>query len=299
MADERYFKEPRFLQFPRHRAGYSDRTAWVMSVLADLAYSAPGPAMDAALAEVGFTFQKSFEARFFDKYDTQGILVHGPDYAVLAFRGTVATDIANWVTDLNFRARKIEGGLEVHDGFWTAFDPLRQPLQDELSALGKPFYIAGHSLGGALAVLATFSFHPLFPDLIEACYTFGCPKVGNLAFLESLYKVPVYQVIHHSDLVPHVPPRLLSGFHDSGDIRHLLDGGVEVRGVKGWATGAEWFLRILVNWVLGMATSLFGRVPVLRGAVRRVVGPQVVIEDHSIARYSDCLLQIARDRNPA
>ena len=59
-----------------------------------------------------------------------------------------------------------------------------------------------HSLGGALALLAT---KLVAPDVDGACYTFGAPRVANYEYFSEV-KTPVYRVVNSSDIVPRVPP---------------------------------------------------------------------------------------------
>ena len=96
----------------------------------------------------------------------------------------------------------------MHPGFWAAFDAVKKQIVDKLDESGLeglPLYITGHSLGGALAVVAAYA---LESDRIAAAYTFGGPRVGNLQFGQRI-KPPVYRVIHASDIVPRLPPGIL------------------------------------------------------------------------------------------
>ena len=55
-----------------------------------------------------------------------------------------------------------------------------------------PNYVAGHSLGGALAQLAAHDiqteFKQQYPQLWVSCYTLGGPRVGNRAFADTFHK---------------------------------------------------------------------------------------------------------------
>ena len=86
----------------------------------------------------------------------------------------------------------------------------------------RPVYLTGHSLGGALAMMATaeLSNHEddKLRDSIAACYTFGSPKVGNRSF-DQFVKVPLYRVTNGIDLVPAVP--LWFGYRQVGDTRYF------------------------------------------------------------------------------
>ena len=54
-------------------------------------------------------------------------------------------------------------------------------------------HATGHSLGGALATLAAYDFataaQACGKTLNLACYTFGCPRVGNHAFAHDFEEV--------------------------------------------------------------------------------------------------------------
>ena len=63
------------------------------------------------------------------------------------------------------------------------------------------FYITGHSLGGALAIIAT---RDLERDSLAACYTFGNPRVGDEEFGEGIH-APIYRVVNAADYVPRLP----------------------------------------------------------------------------------------------
>ena len=77
-------------------------------------------------------------------------------------------------------------------------------INEKLESYKKslPIYITGHSLGGALAVVATW--YMSMPKL-AACYTFGAPKVGDGGPL-GRFRTPIYRVVNGRDPVPDLPP---------------------------------------------------------------------------------------------
>ena len=70
-------------------------------------------------------------------------------------------------------------------------------------------YAAGFSLGSALTTIACLDIHNLFGHCDEL-YTYGEPRVGNENFANYVTQsIPQrYRVIHHNDIVPHLPPQL-------------------------------------------------------------------------------------------
>jgi len=128
-------------------------------------------------------------------------------YLVVAFRGS-EKDIDDWLTNVDAAPASEFTLGAVHQGFYTAY---RSVQAEVLAAIrqGKeqfgedtPVFFCGHSLGGALAVVAT---RLNAQDSNGACYTFGCPRVGAYDFFKGM-KTPVYRVVNASDLVPRVPP---------------------------------------------------------------------------------------------
>lgn len=216
------FKKSALLEILKRVAGSSDREA-------NLKY------LEDSLQDLQFSLIKTFSVNIPLIADTQAFIAKlsadgRPPFLVLAFRGTEPKKAADIKADLDASAHTLGylGGpgasrfysaddrsltaaetalpkVKVHPGFWKAFKAVESELlnllsQDELAQL--PLYITGHSLGGALAVVATYS---LPSDRIAACYTYGGPRVGNLQFGQRI-KPPVYRVVNASDLVPRVPP---------------------------------------------------------------------------------------------
>jgi predicted lipase len=68
--------------------------------------------------------------------------------------------------------------------------------------------VAGHSLGGAIATLATYEIKKIYPNDDVKTYIFGAPRVGNKAFylkFKSMTDNNVFRVVHMDDVVPHIP----------------------------------------------------------------------------------------------
>ena len=171
--------------------------------------------------------EKILKASYFELIDTinvgevQGfackyVKPNEPSYVVIAFRGT-EKKISDWLTDVDAVPTVVDK-TKVHSGFNKAFNIIKDQndktakdrveeimkSQDAKDANGVvlPLFIAGHSLGGALALLATK--HLAF-DITGACYTFGAPRVANYEYFDKV-KTPVYRVVNSSDIVPRVPP---------------------------------------------------------------------------------------------
>ena len=150
--------------------------------------------------------------------DTQGFVVRGPAGVVVAFRGTEPTNIADWLSDVNYHRIKF-GHLPglIHGAFAKALDVVKDDFVNavrELADEGQPVWITGHSLGGALAVLAAavLKFEAGF-DGITGTYTYGQPRVGDEEFcagFKALLGDRLFRYVNDQDIVPHVPPVALA-----------------------------------------------------------------------------------------
>lgn len=130
---------------------------------------------------------------------------------VLALRGTEKKrDI---ITDLHCGVNTCANGQPVHAGFNNTFNSLKQQLEDYFklaasqSKTGLNIHVVGHSLGGALANLATNWLKKHFNANVKL-YTFGAPRVGYPSFaLQTVYATDngIYRCVHAGDPVPLVP----------------------------------------------------------------------------------------------
>jgi predicted lipase len=103
-------------------------------------------------------------------------------------------------------------GVAVLDFFQDNWMETREAVVTALKEHFKPgmrVLVTGHSLGGAVAALCAF-------DLITSgyvtsdelyLYTFGEPRLGNHKFAYTFDdNVPnAWRLIHHDDLIPHIP----------------------------------------------------------------------------------------------
>jgi len=204
---KKYFEYPELLSPPVKRAAYSDRTAWLMAKMSKLAYlpfEKDDAELKSALLEAGFSLVKTF-----NQDGTQAFLAKrdSDKMAVLSFRGTQIEGLTletffDVFTDLYATMRVEQNNVKTHKGFLAAFQKIQADVTQQLHSLTDcGLYVTGHSLGGALALIATSEINS---DNLGACYTFGSPKVGNEEFDDKI-KAPIYRVINSYDVVPFLP----------------------------------------------------------------------------------------------
>ncbi|KAE7996136.1 hypothetical protein FH972_000884 [Carpinus fangiana] len=155
---------------------------------------------------------------------------------VMAWRGTVAP--TEWFMDLKTKLERIDdddqkGNIKVAKGFLsiyrskskrTRYNKLSasEQVREEVKRLVKlykekgdqeiSFTIAGHSLGGALALLNAYEAATSIPGLPICVISFGAPRVGNMAFQNKLAEigVKILRIVVKQDIVPKLPGIIMS-----------------------------------------------------------------------------------------
>jgi len=116
---------------------------------------------------------------------------------------------------------EVMSGLIVHGGFWRALNQVwLSKIMPNIALLrSKPLWITGHSLGGAIAVLAAMRLFRELPGgpTAQGVYTFGQPRVAKLGFAAAYQASPLwnrtFRFVNNMDIVPRVPPRVLKYCH--------------------------------------------------------------------------------------
>ena len=138
----------------------------------------------------------------------------------VVFRGTLPSSFKNWLLDIDVKTTKFHG-YYVYEGFLKAWLALKDKVLERINQSKDYDTISfvGHSLGGAMAVLAAFDFIEEKRDKIDHITTFGQPCVGGLRFTHTLTNHLKYFHINYSryvnfcDCVPVQPPSLYWAYH--------------------------------------------------------------------------------------
>jgi triacylglycerol lipase len=231
--------------FDPQATNFSAANALLLAKLSNAAYLDEQPARDAVkqLGLTGFIWIDLTEY-FTDVY---AIALGGPGFVVIAFRGTKSFD--DWMTDL--KATPVgfpwifAGGPDVgdiHAGFGHALVDAWNRINSAISNLiptpdiapdmpqQPTLWLTGHSLGGALAVLAgaALSMWAGAPiRSVSGIYTFGQPRVGLFRFCgnyDHLLRDRTFRFVNNQDLVPRVPFRGWD-YADLGQLIHFDQNG--------------------------------------------------------------------------
>ncbi|KAG5372247.1 Autophagy-related protein 8 [Yarrowia sp. C11] len=153
---------------------------------------------------------------------------HTNEEIVVGFRGSHT--LKDWIVDLMILRTAVDKSYpgcddcEVHQGFYNAYKATLAKFDNDLNKLvaenpGYRVNVVGHSLGGAVALLAATDFKNRGYNTYLT--TFGQPVVGNRAFANYVNELwfgsenpntlvgdssrRYYRVTHKSDIVPRVP----------------------------------------------------------------------------------------------
>ncbi|MGY5539381.1 lipase family protein, partial [Vibrio brasiliensis] len=124
----------------------------------------------------------------------------------------VATDInASQVAPPEF------GGTYVHQGFYKYTMALSKSIKTHLDTehKNKKFYICGHSLGGAGALLLSSLIQDTYSPSTLRLYTYGMPRTGTHSFVRRYGSIVHYRHVNNHDLVPQVPMRWMNTNSDN------------------------------------------------------------------------------------
>lgn len=141
---------------------------------------------------------------------TEVAIFRAPGFDVLAFRGTQIDSPTGFLYDV-FTGTSVPLPLpwpphagRVHRSIADELLRVWPQIEAKLLALPRPqpLFFTGHSLGGAMATLASAVSRKRTP---RATYTFGAPRVGEATFVASIKPVPLHRVENAHDPIPMVP----------------------------------------------------------------------------------------------
>ena len=201
--------------------GRDFHNAHYLATACDLAYYSA----DKGRAE--FKSKLGLEAELVSVGNTEVYVGHNPESIVVAFRGSETPNSLDGVKDWlltnakNFLIQP-EGaigtdfvaagvGARFHSGFMDALNDIWAPLFAATDArfqeAERPVWVTGHSLGGALALLAAWRFSRNFIP-VHQVYTFGAPMIGNdvaAKALEREFPNRIFRCVDDRDIVPKLP----------------------------------------------------------------------------------------------
>lgn len=227
--------------------------------------------------------------------DTQAFVARDASIVVVAFRGTETKQPRDFLTDADFvqlpahpagvlKGLVHMGFQEALDAIWPAVDAAIKKARDANQTL----WLTGHSLGAALATLATARLCAASVD-VSGLYTFGSPRVGNRDFAACFEKLAgdrTFRFVDHRDIVARAPPETFLGkftYKHVGQVKYFDRDGNLSGGPSIWDQIKEAFSDL--DWDRITAGN-----PNREQFLALVKEP---LEDHAMARYLQKLAKIA------
>lgn len=164
--------------------------------------------------------------------DAQASIAFDHDTIIIAFRGTEPRKPADWLADAKFFPKPwLDGHGKVHRGIAEYLDSIWPEIKSTLESVrtkGQSAWLTGHSLGGAMAVLAAARLVADHPEIsVHGVVTFGQPRVGDADFARAYNAVlgdRTIRCISNRDIVARVPQRI-AGFRDVGSVWYFDERG--------------------------------------------------------------------------
>ncbi|CAM4019692.1 lipase family protein [Paenibacillus alkaliterrae] len=158
-----------------------------------------------------YSLAGGFTAKGVDNSEERfGFVLTSERASVLAFRGSGSA--VDWVADFIAQQtsyRPVKNAGLTHKGFTDIYMSARNQIINIVKQLpaDRPLFVTGHSLGGALATLASIDLAVNSAFNNPIVYTFGAPRVGDPRFV-SKYNATVashWRFQNEFDIVPHLP----------------------------------------------------------------------------------------------
>lgn len=211
-----------------HAYTYNESEAIIYAVASALAYCDPTKATNgncnlATVKANQYDLTPSHSKETYDEEDNISYIFmyrEVADELVVAFSGTRSKDqLINQIQNRDvvpFNIHPEIGNAKVNEYFYTNYVTyFREDLRDKLNEYTRRYspsrvVFTGHSLGGALAVMAAtdtiLSAWVSYSRVLT--YTFGQPRVGNYIFSKVLKNrgIGLFRIVHCYDIIPHLPP---------------------------------------------------------------------------------------------
>jgi len=222
-----------------------------MASATELAYAPPH-----VVEETMIDRWRSSRFCFIDVEATQCFLAADQDTITVCFRGTEPGQLEDWIVDLDCELVDGPLGGRVHAGFYDALSCVWQSLDREVRRLQderqRRLWVAGHSLGAALAALAVARWRAADAP-VSGLFAFGQPRTGDRDFarhFDFAFRPYAFRIVNDTDIVTRAPPRSL-GYHHLGTFIYLTESGELADDVGRWQQfldGWEGAFESILEW---------------------------------------------------
>jgi len=276
---------PPFDRFDLSATQWRTANALALAHASNLAYENDPGKILRQLQDWGFP---AAGCRVFSENTAQVLAAANAEMIIVAFRGTQPDQLADWLVDAEITQnswRNYFGGPDlgrVHHGFVRNTSFVWEQLSQFVAGARtnrQSLWITGHSLGGAMTLIAGAAFVFAEHQTVHGIYTFGQPRTGNRAFAARCnrrFSAVILRVVNNEDIVPHVPPMFVLlliipiFYRHAGELLHFDAAGRLHTNLALWWRTALRFVGTRRRMVKRLRTAPAG------------FGP---LSDHSLAAY--------------
>lgn len=235
----RYFRED-------YDKGHSKSSAYLLALLCHYVYDGRPPGAGPFESDFKSLVQSLSATDRFEvltlteagpfPYDTEAVVLSNARLILVIFRGTEgATAFRDWLTNgkhLMHACPASWGTVKAHRGFYNALSTVYQGVRNEVRSRrinAQKVFLAGHSLGGALATLCAYRFEKVGGVPVTGVYAFGSPRVGDIGFANAynnLLKDRTFRWVKNLDFASKLPafagpPLPSTQYHHVGQLNFI------------------------------------------------------------------------------
>jgi triacylglycerol lipase len=175
---------------------------------------------------------KNFQYAYSEDMKILALILRKRRDVVICFRGTVLDNTINLHADIQARFVPMASFGLVHKGFSSAVESVWAEIKTRIPP-GEHLrvWLTGHSMGGALALLAGARFATEYKGrqniVINGLYVFGAPRVGDQDFADAFNNTYLYRrsflLAKYNDIVTVLPPciKKIWEYRDVGNIIYI------------------------------------------------------------------------------
>jgi triacylglycerol lipase len=162
------------------------------------------------------------------------VVAGGRGATFVTFAGSDPLKFEDWITDFD----AVKSATDVHDGFqetiknvWPTIEAAIKTAITNRPTSEQNLFFTGHSLGGALAIVAAAHLRanaaPEIKGLPTTVYTFGSPRTGGAGFFgEYPLNDFTFRLVHGTDIVATVPAPQPGDYRHVGQCMQCQTGGI-------------------------------------------------------------------------
>lgn len=137
------------------------------------------------------------------KDDCVGMAIHNDNKFYISFRGCKSLDEVMYCVETGMKKPFLNKPMKINKAIWDKYEELKDDIDDILSQEKNTNNIVftGHSLGGAIAQIAT-----LIHDQSATCITLGAPYVGDVEYKKECDLVieDNVRIVVKQDIIPKI-----------------------------------------------------------------------------------------------